>query len=185
MENEDNGEIKKKTQTLTSGSEKSLKSPETSEASPIPTSESRALGILNDKINDLEKKYLETETRLNVKVEKFETKLEKDFERFEGRQSTVNTFMMWVAGAIIVVFCLTGITIMVDYFYNKGDGYKHFIDQVDSLKQNYYSKNDINSLKQNYYSRDETNLLISDMNKQLSDFKNCISQYKSYLPCLK
>jgi hypothetical protein len=69
-----------------------------------------------------------------------------DFDRLENRMDRANNFMMWVAGGIIVIFFTTGVLIAMDYFKNNRDIYEKFIDQVQSLRDSSYSKDDLNPI---------------------------------------
>ena len=90
--------------------------------------------------------------------------VESNFKSLETRIGSTNTFMQWMTGIIVGVFFVTGVIIFIDYAKNKGDGYKHFVNQVDSLRQNYYSK--------------------TEVDKILSSFKECI-WYNGLSHCLK
>lgn len=68
------------------------------------------------------------------------------FLSLERRIDRTNNFMQWMSGVAVGVFVITGIILIVDYAKNKGDGYKNFIDQVYSLKENYYSKKEVGDI---------------------------------------
>src|SRR3989339_964096 len=99
----------------------SINNPETSKASPIPTSESESLGVLEEKIKKLEKKAESTET---------------NFDRLEKNVGNMSNLMMWITSVIAGIFAITTIFIALDYWKYNEERYEKFVDKT----QDFYTK---------------------------------------------
>ena len=101
---------------------------------------------------------------LNIKAES----INKSVEGAEKRIQQTTTFLIFVAGAIIIAFFLSVIPIFLDYFKNNDDRYEKFINKIMEIERNNYSKQEINEFLNNYLEK------IHESNKNLDDFKKCL-----------
>lgn len=90
-----------------------------------------------------------------LKKEIGETK--KDTEETKERIKQTTTFMIFVAGGIIIAFFLASIPIFLDYCQNNEQRYEKFIDRT-----------------REFYSKEEVSELLKDQQKKFDNFKNCL-----------
>ncbi|USN95057.1 MAG: hypothetical protein H6791_01345 [Candidatus Nomurabacteria bacterium] len=104
---------------------------------------------LNEKFSNLEYEY---------------NNLERRYNNFENRMDGYSNKMLNLTTGIAIALTAIAVFIVVDYAYNRGDGYKRYIDKVNEVSNTYYSKEEIDST--------------------LKKFKECIHEYGSYF-CTK
>lgn len=110
-----------------------------------------------DKYETMEQiKWLEGEIR-NIKKEHADTK--KDIEDTKESVKQTTTFMIFVAGAIIIAFFLSATPIFLDYLFKNEQRYEKFLDKTSE-----------------FYSKEEIDNKIKVQKGGLEDFKNCIWQ---------
>jgi hypothetical protein len=78
--------------------------------------------------------------RMDVLEEKTEIlnkkakEIEKNLNRSDKRQNEALSFMMWVAGIIVVAFFLALIPLLFDYYKSNAERYEKFTRRIDQLK---------------------------------------------------
>jgi len=115
----------------------------------------------------LSKKLKELDGAADVTQKNIED-IKEDIEVTKESTKQATTFMMTVAGVIIIAFFLAAIPIFLDYLKNNEDRYEKVTDKLE----NYFTKEEINGL------------IKKESDPLLQDFKNCILQNQGYWPCL-
>ncbi|MDB5204858.1 MAG: hypothetical protein JWP09_886 [Candidatus Taylorbacteria bacterium] len=113
-------------------------SPQPSQAYSIPES-SVSFDFLQSEIKKIAKEAKDAADTIKT-----------DFINLERRQDRANNFMMWMTGIIAGVFLVTGVLIMIDYAYHRGEEYDAFKVQMDSLKGDYYKKDEVDKLFESF-----------------------------------
>lgn len=89
-----------------------------------------------------------------------------DIKETKESIKTATTFMVWVAGAIVVAFFIASIPIFFDYFKNNEERYEKFINKAEEIKNDFYSKEDL----KNFIDESNKNKQILDCLKNKEYF---------------
>ncbi len=84
------------------------------------------------------------------KLKKDAIDIREDFNRLEKGINSASTFMMWVTGGVAIFFVGTGIMVALDYFNNNEMRYERFVDTVQEIRQDTYTKSEIGSLLEEF-----------------------------------
>lgn len=88
------------------------------------------LDDINSRLKDAEKKMVD---------------IEKAAEEAQRRVDRASTFIMWIIGAIALVFLAIIIQVSLDYFKNNQERYEKFINRTNEIEKNVYSKQELQS----------------------------------------
>src|SRR3990172_3489521 len=66
-----------------------------------------------------------------LKIKQEAEDLKKEFDKLEKRQNRANSFIMAVAGVIVISFLLASISIFLDYWKYNEERYEKFIDKTE------------------------------------------------------
>ena len=80
--------------------------------------ETKTINTLQERINNLERQAKEISSSISMA---------------EKRQDKAVSFMMWVAGIIVVAFFLSLIPLLFDYYKDNSDRYEKFTKRIDNL----------------------------------------------------
>lgn len=86
------------------------------------------LDDINSRLKDAEKKLVD---------------IEKSAEEAQSRVDRASTFIMWIIGAIALVFLAIIIQVSLDYFNNNEERYEKFINRASEIEKNVYSKEEL------------------------------------------
>lgn len=85
------------------------------------------------------------EERLKA-VSKESSDLEENFGKLENNINKTNTFMMWAMSIAVGVFVVSGIMVSIDYFKNNEERQERLMAEIQAVKKDYYSKEDLKNL---------------------------------------
>ena len=98
--------------------------------------------------------------------------IENSFDNLERRMEKLSAFMYWAIGTVIAVLLVTFMVLLADYFHYGEERYEKFVDKIQEVRDDYYSKEDMDNILE------ESHEQIKSVETTLADLKEKNSYLK-------